>query len=240
MLAVDIAGAFDKVSRVGVLHKLRAYGIDGTLHRWLTSYLSNRTLQAVVGGATSQAFPVTAGVPQGSILGPTLFIVYVNDVPDVLPADTVPATYADDTTLFSLIPSTDDVPARCAEFQSAVDALSEWGSTWRVNFEPSKSQATTISRHLRPWPIPLVKFDGVTVEEANSLRLLGVTFDKTLSFGQHLRSVAVRAAQRIGFLRVCRSRHPRPAHHIQRLRTPTHGVQSSCVEWGSCLPSLTT
>ena len=201
VLAVDIAGAFDKVSHVGVLHKLRAYGIDGTLHRWLTSYLSNRNLQAVVGGATSQAFPVTAGVPQGSILGPTLFIVYVNDVPDVLPADTVPATYADDTTLFSLIPSTDDVPARCAEFQSAVDALSEWGSTWRVKFEPSKSQATTISRHLRPWPIPPVKFDGVNVEEANSLRLLGVTFDKTLSFGQHLRSVAVRAAQRIGFLR---------------------------------------
>ena len=88
MLAVDIAGAFDKVSHVGVLHKLRAYGIDGTLHRWLTSYLSNRNLQAVVGGATSQAFPITAGVPQGSILGPILFIVYVSDVPDVLPADT--------------------------------------------------------------------------------------------------------------------------------------------------------
>ena len=129
MLAVDIAVAFDKVShvRVGVLHKLRAYGIYGTLHRWLTSYLSNRHLQAVVGGATSQAFPVTAGVPQGSILGPTLFIVDVNAAPDVLPANTVPATFADDTTLFSLIPSIDDVPARCIEFQSGVDALSDWG-----------------------------------------------------------------------------------------------------------------
>ena len=181
VLAVDLAGAFDKVSHVGVLHKLRAYGIDGTLHRWLTSYLSNRHLQAIVGGATSQAFPVTADVPQGSILGPTLFIVYVNDAPGVLPANTVPATYADDTTLFSLIPSIDDVPARCTEFQSGVDALSEWGSTWRVKFEPSKSQATTISRHLRPWPFSPVKFYGVTVEEANPLRLLGVTFDKTLS-----------------------------------------------------------
>ena len=115
-LAADIAGAFDKVSHVGVLHKLRAYGIDGTLHRWLTSYLSNRNLQTVVGGATSQAFPVTAGVPQESMLGPILFIVYVNNVLDVLPPDTVPATYADDTTLFSLIPSIVDVPARCAEF----------------------------------------------------------------------------------------------------------------------------
>ena len=92
VLAVDIAHAFDKVSHVGVLHKLRVCGIDGTLHRWLSSYLSNRNLQAVVGRATSQAFPVTADVPQGSILCPTLFIVYVNDAPDVLPADTVPAT----------------------------------------------------------------------------------------------------------------------------------------------------
>ena len=92
VLAVDIAGAFDKVSHVGVLHKLCAYGIDGTPHCWLTSYLSNRNLQAVVGGVTSQAFPVTAGMPQGSILGPTLFIVYVKDAPDVLPANTVAAT----------------------------------------------------------------------------------------------------------------------------------------------------
>ena len=67
-LAVDIAGAFDKVSYPGVLHKLRSYGIAGTLHQWMTSYLTDRNLQAVVGGATSSRFPVTAGVPQGSIL----------------------------------------------------------------------------------------------------------------------------------------------------------------------------
>ena len=71
VLAVDIAGAFDKVSHAGVLHKLSSYGVGGSLHRWLTNYLSNRTLQVVIGGATSQPFPVAAGVPQGSILGPS-------------------------------------------------------------------------------------------------------------------------------------------------------------------------
>ena len=71
----------------------------------ITNYLSNRKLQVVVGGATSQPFPVAAGVPQGSILGPILFIVYVNDAADVLPDSVYPATYADDTTLYSTLSS---------------------------------------------------------------------------------------------------------------------------------------
>ena len=63
-LASDIAGAFDKVSHAGVLHKLKSYGIQDTLHTWLTDYLTNRKIQAVVRGATSAPFSVSAGVPQ--------------------------------------------------------------------------------------------------------------------------------------------------------------------------------
>ena len=116
---MDIAGAFDKVSHVGVLHKLRpSYGIHGSLHRWLTNYLSNRKLQAVVGDAKSQLFPVTAGVPQGSILGPTLFLVYVNDAADVLLVGISPATYADDTTIYSPVTSAETAVNQCKSFQT--------------------------------------------------------------------------------------------------------------------------
>ena len=201
VLAVDIAGAFDKVSHIGVLHKLRAYGIAGTLHKWLTSYLTDRKLQVAVGGATSRPFPVSAGVPQGSILGPTLFLVYVNDAADILPQGVVPATYADDTTLYSLITSADHAASSCATFQTGTDALANWGSTWRIKFEPTKSQAMTISRHRHQWPIPPVKFNGLNVEEATTLKLLGVVFDHHLHFGHHLRMLSIRASRRIGFLR---------------------------------------
>ena len=201
VLAVDVAGAFDKVSHLGVLHKLMAYGVNGSLHQWLSNYLSSRQLQAVVGGAVSAAFPISAGVPQGSILGPTLFLVYVNDAVEALPQSVTPATYADDTTLYSLIPSADAVLPRCTALQAGTDALSEWGSTWRVKFESSKSQAMSISRHHQQWPVAPLEFGGVFVEEVTSLKLLGVTFDNKLSFSYHLRSVALRAAQRIGFLR---------------------------------------
>ena len=204
-LAVDIAGAFDKVSHLGVLHKLRSYGIAGTLHQWMTSYLTDRNLQVVVGGATSSHFPVTAGVPQGSILGPTLFPVYVNDAADVLPPGAVPATYADDTTLYVLIPSVNHAATSCNTLQTGMDALAEWGTTWRIQFEPSKSQAMTITRHRHQWPIPAGSFGGLNVDETATIKLLGVVFDKSMSFRNHLRSVAMRAAQRLGFLRkACR------------------------------------
>ena len=152
-LAVDIAGAFDKVSHLGVLHKLHSYGIAGTLHQWMTSYLTDRNLQVVAGGATFSRFPVTAGVPQGSILGPTLFLVYVNDAADILPPGAVPATYAYDTTLYVLIPSVNHAATSCNTLQTGMDALAEWGTPWRIQLEPSKSQAMTITRHRHQWPI---------------------------------------------------------------------------------------
>ena len=201
VLAVDIAGAFDKVSHYGVLHKLKSYGISGDLHRWLSNYLTDRNLQVTVGGATSPRFPITAGVPQGSILGPTLFLVYVNDAADVLPAGVCPATYADDTTIYSKLSSAKDAAEECQSFQVGVTALATWGKTWRVKFEPSKSQAMTISRHRLAWHIPQVQFNGLLVDEVNSLKLLGVVFDRYLSYGPHLHSTAIRASQRIGFLR---------------------------------------
>ena len=199
-LAVDIAGAFDKVSHAGTLHKLKSYGIQDTLHTWLTNYLTNRKIQAVVRGATSGPFPVSAGVPQGSILGPTLFLVYANDAADVLPEGVTPATYADDTTLYCIIRSSATAESQSLAFQTGVDNLATWGAKWRVQFEPAKSQALTITRHRIPWPITPVQFSGLAVEEVGVLKLLGVTFDKHLFYGPHLQRIALRAAQRIGFL----------------------------------------
>ena len=122
----------------------------------MTSYLTDRNLQAVVGGATSSRFPVTAGVPQGSILGPTLLLVYVNYAEDILPPGAVPATYADDTTLYVLIPSVNHAATSCNTLQTGMDALAEWGKTWRSQFEPSESQAMTITRHDNHSPLPSV------------------------------------------------------------------------------------
>ena len=98
-MALDISKAFDRVWHAGFIHKLKSYGISGQIFSLISSFLSNRWLQVVLDGKSSQEYPVNAGVPQGFILGPTLFLLYINDLPDDVICDI--AIYADDTTCYS-------------------------------------------------------------------------------------------------------------------------------------------
>ena len=96
-VALDISKAFDRVWHAGLLHKLRSYGILGQIFGLIYSFLSNRRLPVVLDGKSSQEYPVNAGVPQESILGPTLFLQYINDLSDDITCNM--DIYVDDTTL---------------------------------------------------------------------------------------------------------------------------------------------
>ena len=97
-VGLDIFKAFDTVWHAGLLHKLRSYGISDEIFGVISFFLSNRQLQVALDGKFSQEYPVNAGIPQDSILGPTLFLLYINDLPDD-PICNI-AIYADDTTLY--------------------------------------------------------------------------------------------------------------------------------------------
>ena len=98
-VALDISKAFDRVWHAGLLHKLKSYGISGQIFGLISSFLSNRQLQVVLDWKSSQEYPVNAGVPQGSILDPTLSLLYINDLSDDVICNI--AIYADDATLYS-------------------------------------------------------------------------------------------------------------------------------------------
>ena len=100
-VALDISKTFDRVLQAGVLHKFKSYEISGQVFGLISSFLSNRRLRVVLDGKSSQEYPVNAGVPQGSILGPTLFLLYIYDLPDDVICDI--AIYADDTSLYLLL-----------------------------------------------------------------------------------------------------------------------------------------
>ena len=127
-VALDISKAFDRVWHAGLLHKLKSYGISGQIFGLISSFLSNRWLQVVLDGKSLQEYPVNAGVPQGSILGPTLFLLYINDLPDDVICDI--AIYADDTTLYSKCDQASDLWQQlqlASELESDLLDTADWG-----------------------------------------------------------------------------------------------------------------
>ncbi len=108
---LDFSKAFDLVPHGRLLHKLSLFGIQGPLHAWFTDYLNSRYQQAVIDGMFSSWVPVTSGVPQGSILGPFLFLLYVNNLPDVLSTTTTVALFADDAKCSKVVRHPDDCTA---------------------------------------------------------------------------------------------------------------------------------
>ena len=127
-VAFDISKAFDRVWHAGLLHKLNSYGISGQIFGLICSFLSNRQLRVILDGKSSQEYPVNAGVPQGSILGPTLFLLYINDQPDDVICDI--AIYADDTTLCSRCDRASDLWQQlelASELESDLRDTVDWG-----------------------------------------------------------------------------------------------------------------
>ena len=110
------------MDHVILLRKLKHYGIAGNLYRWFSDYPHNRTQRVVVEGAASSWSPVTSGVPQGSILGPILFLLFINDFPDVIPESTSTGLYADDTKLYREISTLED----CSQLQEALSCADVW------------------------------------------------------------------------------------------------------------------
>ena len=130
-VALDISKAFDRVWHAGLLHK--SYGISGQIFGLISSFLSNRRLRVVLDGKSSQEYPVNAGVPQGSILGTTLFLLYINDLPDDVICNI--AIYADDTTLYSKCNQASDLWQQlelASELESDLRDTVDWGRKWLV------------------------------------------------------------------------------------------------------------
>ena len=140
-VALDISKAFDRVWHGGLLHKLKSYGISGKIFGVISSFLSNRWFRVVVVGKSSQEYPVNAGVPQGSILVPTLFLLSINDLPDDVICNI--AIYADDTTLYSKCDQASDLwqqlELACELESDLLDTVNK-GRKWIVDFNAGKTQ----------------------------------------------------------------------------------------------------
>ena len=197
---LDISKAFDRVRHAGLLHKLKSDGISGQIFGLISSFLSNRLLRLVLDGKSSQEYPVNAGVPQGSILGLTLFLLYINDLPDDVICDI--AIYADDATLYSKCDRASHLWQQlelASELESDLRDTVDWGKKWLVDFTTGKTQLVSFDLSNNNGSID-VKMDGSVLEKKSSFKMLGLTFSSKLDWGSYIISIAKTASKKIGAL----------------------------------------
>ena len=191
VLVMHFSKAFDKVCHSLLIHKLQHYGITGHINRWILNFLTDRQQAVVVDGATSGFVPVESGVPQGSVLGPCLFLFYINDIPSGL-SSTV-RLFADDTACHKTITKAADQAA----LQRDLDKLADWEKTWLMSFHPDKCQALHFGKK---WPTSY-QLHGQNLQTTTETTYLGVTLANDLRWDVHVSNVANKASKTLGFIR---------------------------------------
>ncbi|KAI8485838.1 hypothetical protein Bbelb_363900 [Branchiostoma belcheri] len=198
LIALDIKGAFDKVWHNGLCSKLRSKGVCGKLLMWIESYLSDRSIKVVLSGQSSTTTSINASVPQGSILGPLLFSVFIDDVGDG--CESPPYLYADDSTLYYVVRTNDDRASAAVSLNRDLERMRIWAEKWKVTIEPTKCKTMTISRKRSRARSDLF-FGNTKLAEKDELEILGVTIDNKLSWTKLTLNTAARAGQKLGAMR---------------------------------------
>ena len=195
-ILLDFSKAFDKVHHGNLLLKLKHYGIHGSLFCWIKDFLSDRSQRVVLEGLESSPKPVLSGVPQGTVLGPLLFLVYINDMCEQLSPGTTLRLFADDSLLYRIIRSLPDAAA----LQKDLEILQNWGIDWKMAFHPQKCQVLNISNKKKI----IINFNynihGIQLEKVPVAKYLGINIDSHLSWNNHIKSTAAKASSTLCFL----------------------------------------
>ena len=198
----DFAKAFDTVSHDLILQKLKVqYKIDGTLLKLFVNYLQGRKQQVIIDNAVSNSIDVLSGVPQGSILGPLFFVLFINDIYENIEANTTIALYADGTKIWREINSNND----CNILQKDIDTLYTWSKNNKMTFHPDKCKALSIYDFrpdfvkILPFPKKHYMLNNINIDFSECERDLGVLVNSNLRWEDHHTKILNKAHQMLGF-----------------------------------------
>ena len=201
----DISKAFNRVWHKGLFHKLACMGNSGSLLQWFQSYLSNRRQHVVLNRVESNWADVLARVPQGSILGYLLFLIYFNDIVNNIRSIRL---FADDTSIYIII---DDPQTAACILNSDLDTINVWADDWLVDFNPTKTTSLLIFCRQLPIAHPPLEMNNVILNETTSHRHLGLTFSNTCYWSDHIQRVTNTAWSRLNLLRALKFKVNRQA-----------------------------
>lgn len=192
---MDFAKAFDTVPHRRLIAKLQSYGIRGNILHWISSFLSQRTQVVVVNGEESTLGHVLSGIPQGSVLGPILFVIYINDILERINSDGL--LFADDTKIFKCILSREDA----LSLQTDINLLEQWSDTWLLKFNPDKCHVLTLGKFENIRYTHRYSIYGNELEHVFDEKDLGVRIDSGLNFEEHISEKIKKANSMMGLIR---------------------------------------
>ena len=182
------------LSNSKLLWKLHQYGIRGNALSWIRAFLGNRSQTVVLEGEESGSVPVTSGVPQGSVLGPILFLVYINDLPEELSSQV--RLFADDMAMYLTVGGSDDEKV----LQQDLDRLSVWEDQWDMEFNPSKCQVVQVTTS-KTVINSVYTLHGQILEVVTSTRYLGVDISDGISWNSHIDRMTGNANRTLGYIK---------------------------------------
>ena len=196
---MDISKAFDKVWHEGLLFKLKQNGISENLLSLFRSYLSNRKQRVVLNGSLSEYTHIESDVPQGSVLGPLLFLIYINDLQRDIKSNI--KFFADDTMLFSIVKDPDET---ASDMNHDLDIIAKWAFNWKMSFNPDPNkQATELLFSCKKKPVthPVLTFNNSPIVKVKHHKHLGLTLQHNLNFDKHLNEKMIKAKKIICLIR---------------------------------------
>ena len=192
----DISKAFDRVWHKGLLYKIEQMGIRGDLLSWIENYLVGRKQKVIINGKESTIIEINAGVPQGSIIGPLFFLIFINDI--VTDIGCSIKLFADDTTVYVII---EDINTAAENLNSDLNKVHTWSKKWLVNFNPQKTETLLITRKQEQNIHPALYFNNIPIKEVTSHKHLGLTFNSTCHWGEHIDIIVTKANKKLNILR---------------------------------------
>jgi len=195
VIFLDFSKAFDKVHHFSLLKKLNHYGVNRELLDWTKDFLFGRTQRVVVEGKFSDPAAVTSGVPQGTVLGPLLFLIYINDLPNYISEGSTVRLFADDSAVYRRIRSEEDAQL----LQKDLDSLQQWESNWSMEFHPQKCQVLRVTNKRTPLKYQYSIHEQELEETANA-KYLGVTINNKMSWNTHINAICTKANNTMNFL----------------------------------------
>lgn len=180
----------------GLICKLEALGVCNPLLNWIRSYLADRRQRVVLKGHSSSWKGIGSGVPQGSVLGPLLFLIYINDLTEDIVS--LPLIYADDTALFEVV---DDPVLSADRLNGDLEKISVWSNKWLVTMNPSKCRNIVFSlKHNKPFH-PVLFLDDKSILKIESHKHLGLTLHCSMSWKTHILRIYEKANKRLNILK---------------------------------------